>query len=169
MAMCKRDWHFKLARGEKSKKDSDEIHFTTKPTASGNKESFSATYHKTFRKSFSEGGGEASTTLTSTNLRAEEDGMRVLAVNSTLAAALRRCGVKLTEFKSSAHWWKKKNGFTPEQIHRVCEHGVGRPVNLGVLLHGDAALDETHGCLQVAEGFAGPVSLRGHSTATRAV
>lgn len=167
--MCKRDWHFKLVRG-RGGRDSDEIHFTSKPTASGHKESFSTTYHKTFRKSFSEGGGEASTTLTSTNLRAEEDGMRVLAVSSTLTATLRLCRVTLTRVqKFSSLVEKQKGGFTPEQIHRVCEHGVGRPVNLGVLLHGDAALDEIHGCLQVAEGLAGPVSLRRHSTATRAL
>lgn len=55
----------------------------------------------------------------------------------------------------------------PEHIHRVCKHGVGRPGSVRVLLHGDAALNEIHGRLQVAEGFAALVFLQGHSTATR--
>lgn len=36
-----------------------------------------------------------------------------------------------------------------------------------VLLHCDAALDEVHGSLQVAESFAGLVFLRGHSDTQR--
>lgn len=70
MAICKRDWHFKLGTEEKT------VYFTTQPTANSSKSTKWATYHKTFRESFSEGAGEASSTLFSTNLRAEEDGRR---------------------------------------------------------------------------------------------
>lgn len=41
----------------------------------------------------------------------------------------------------------------PEQIHRVGKHGVGRPGSVHVLLHGNAALNEIHDGLQVAQSF----------------
>lgn len=49
--------------------------------------------------------------MTSTNLRAEEDGMRVLAASSTLTATLRLCRVKLTRVqKFSPSVEKQKPG-----------------------------------------------------------
>lgn len=67
MAICNRDWHFKL---DKEKESVSSFLYQTnrqqyKEKAKG------ATDHKTLRESFSEGVREASSTLLSTNLAAE--------------------------------------------------------------------------------------------------
>lgn len=53
--------------------------------------------------------------------------------------------------------------FILEQIHRLCEHGVGRRWNLRVPINGDAGLNKVHGRLQVAERFAELVALQRHN------
>lgn len=48
-----------------------------------------------------------------------------------------------------------------EELHRLGKHSIGRHGNLRVLLHGEAAFHEKHGGVQVIEGFAELVRLKG--------